>query len=40
MKTIRAFFVRLMSLFNRERRDRELSEEIDSILEMETEKHI
>ncbi|HKF58965.1 MAG TPA: ABC transporter permease [Blastocatellia bacterium] len=40
MKTIRAFFVRLMSLFNRERRDRELAEEIDSILEMETEKHI
>src|SRR5215471_6660533 len=40
MKTIRAFFMRFMGLFDREGKDRELAEEIDSILRMETEKHI
>src|SRR6516162_3159657 len=40
MKTIRVFLMRLLGLFNKERRDRELAEEIDSILKMEIERNV
>jgi putative ABC transport system permease protein len=40
MRTIRAFLMRLLGLFNKERRDRELAEEIDSVVKMEIERNL
>jgi predicted permease len=40
MRAVRAFLVRLMGLFDKERRDRELAEELESHLQMEIEGNI